>query len=213
MRVPAPRPRWKVSSSRCCRSPRRCARWARGAHRRRRRRDRARRAGRLRSGGDRAVPDRGGDAGVQRSERRRFGGRGRALRGRPVRGVFATELLPELRRLAEEFGPDAAVHPPVEMASPIVASERGIPSVTYGFGQVLPEAMVAASAARVAPLWKSAGLVADPHAGLYLDCYLDPCPPGLRLGAAAPARIVQPIRPEIAGGSTEALPSRHRGAR
>ena len=117
------------------------------------------------------------------------------------------ELLPELRRLAEEFGPDAVVHPPVEMASPIVASERGIPSVTYGFGQVLPEAMVAASAARVAPLWEAAGLAADPLAGLYLDCYLDPCPSSLRLGAVAPARVVQPLRPEIAGGGTETLPA------
>ncbi len=122
-------------------------------------------------------------------------------------GVFATELLPELRRLADEFGPDAVVHPPVEMASPIVASERGIPSVTYGFGQVLPEAMVAASAARVAPLWEAAGLAADPHAGLYLDCYLDPCPPSLRLGSVAPARVVQPLRPEIAGSGTEELPA------
>ncbi len=122
-------------------------------------------------------------------------------------GVFATELLPELRRIAEEFGPDAVVHPPVEMASPIVASERHIPSVTYGFGQVLPSEMVTASAARVAPLWEAAGLAPDPHAGLYLDCYLDPCPPSLRLGAAAPARLVQPIRPEIAGSDTEALPA------
>lgn len=122
-------------------------------------------------------------------------------------GVFAPALLPELRSIADEFGADAVVHPPVEMASPIVASERGIPSVTYGFGQVLPAEMVTASAARVAPLWEAAGLAADPHAGMYLDCYLDPCPPSLRLGAAAPARLVQPIRPEIAGSSTEALPA------
>ncbi len=122
-------------------------------------------------------------------------------------GVFATELLPELGRIVEEFGPDAVVHPPVEMASPIVASRHRIPSVTYGFGQVLPSEMVAAAAARVAPLWESEGLAADPRAGVYLDCYLDPCPPSMRLGDAAPARLVQPIRPEIAGNGTEALPS------
>ena len=122
-------------------------------------------------------------------------------------GVFAPDLLPELRRIAEDFGPDAVVHPPVEMASPIVASERGIPSVTYGFGQVLPSEMVTASAARVAPLWESAGLVADPHAGLYLDCYLDPCPPSMRLGPVASAALVQAIRPEMAGSGTDALPA------
>lgn len=93
-------------------------------------------------------------------------------------GVFATELLPELRRIADEFRPDAIVHPPVEMASPIVAAAASVPSVTYGFGQLLPSAMVAASAARVAPLWEAAGLAADSSAGVYRDCYLDPCPPG-----------------------------------
>jgi UDP:flavonoid glycosyltransferase YjiC (YdhE family) len=122
-------------------------------------------------------------------------------------GVYANELLPELRRIADDFDPDAVVHPPVDMASPIVASERSLPSVTYGFGQVLPSAMVTASAARVAPLWEAAGLAADPHAGVYLDCYLDPCPTSMRLGALAPARLVQPIRPEIAGGSTDPLPA------
>lgn len=77
-------------------------------------------------------------------------------------GVFAPELLPELRRIADEFVPNAIVHPPVELASPILAGELGIPSVTYGFGQVLPVEMVSASAERVAPLWEAAGLVADP---------------------------------------------------
>jgi UDP:flavonoid glycosyltransferase YjiC (YdhE family) len=121
--------------------------------------------------------------------------------------VFAPALLPELQRIADGFGADAVVHPPVEMASPIVAVERGIPSVTYGFGQVLPVEMVQASAERVAPLWEAAGLVADPNAGVYLDCYLDPCPPSMRLGDPAPARVVQALRPEIAGGSDDALPA------
>ncbi len=128
-------------------------------------------------------------------------------------GVFAPALLPELQRVADEFGADAIVHPPVELASPIVATERGIPSVTYGFGQVLPAEMVQASAERVAPLWEAAGLAADPHAGIYLDCYLDPCPPSLRLGDPAPARVVQALRPEIAGGSDDRASGRDRRAR
>jgi UDP:flavonoid glycosyltransferase YjiC (YdhE family) len=121
-------------------------------------------------------------------------------------GVFAPALLPELRRIADTFAPDAVLHPPVEMASPILAAERGIPSVTYGFGQVLPADMARASAERVAPLWEAAGLVADPHAGAYLDGYLDPCPPSMRLGDPPPARVVQLIRPEIAGNSSDPLP-------
>jgi UDP:flavonoid glycosyltransferase YjiC (YdhE family) len=121
-------------------------------------------------------------------------------------GVFAPELLPELRRIADEFVPHVVVHPAVEFATPILATERGIPATTYGFGQLLPSEMVAASAERVAPLWEAAGLAADPDAGVYLDCYLDPCPPSMRLGGLAPARVVQPIRPEIAGGASDALP-------
>jgi len=122
-------------------------------------------------------------------------------------GVFAPDLLPALRTVVDEFTPDVIVHPPVEVASPIVAAERGIGNVTYGFGQVLDAAIVDAIAARVAPIWTSAGLRADPFAGIYGDCYLDPCPEGLRLGAAAPARLVQPIRPEIPGRTTDELPA------
>ncbi len=121
--------------------------------------------------------------------------------------VFAPDLLPQLRAVADEFVPHAVVHPPVEAASPIVAAERDIPSVTYGFGQLLDDAMVRALAGRVAPLWEAAGLAPDAHAGIYRDCFLDPCPPSMRLGAAAPARVVQAIRPEIPGATSDPLPA------
>ena len=122
-------------------------------------------------------------------------------------GVFAPDLLAPLRRIADEFVADAIVHPPVEVASPIVAAERGIANVTYGFGQLLDDAIVRALADRVAPLWESAGLDADPFAGIYGDCYFDPRPPSMHLGAVAPARIVQAIRPEIPGRTSDELPS------
>ncbi len=121
--------------------------------------------------------------------------------------VFAPDLLPPLRRIADAFVPDVVVHPPVELASPIVAAERGIPSVTYGFGQLLAGEMVRALADRVSPLWEAAGVAADEHAGIYRDCFLDPCPPGMRLGPVAPARVVQAIRPEIPGATSDALPA------
>jgi UDP:flavonoid glycosyltransferase YjiC (YdhE family) len=78
--------------------------------------------------------------------------------------------------------------------------------VTYGFGQLLDDAMVRTLADRVAPLWEGAGLTADAHAGIYRDCFLDPCPPGMRLGGPAPARVLQAIRPEIPGDPAEPLP-------
>jgi UDP:flavonoid glycosyltransferase YjiC (YdhE family) len=120
--------------------------------------------------------------------------------------VFAPDWLPHLRDISDEFVPDAVVHPPVEVASPIVAAERGIPGLTYGFAQLLNGAMVHALAERVASLWEAAGIAPDEYAGLYRDCFLDPCPPSLRLGDAAPAHVVQPIRPEIPGGTTTGLP-------
>ena len=57
------------------------------------------------------------------------------------------------------------------------------------------------------------GLAADPNAGALPRLLPGSVPAGLRLGAAAPARLVQPLRPEIAGSSTAALPGRHRCAR
>jgi Glycosyl transferases, related to UDP-glucuronosyltransferase len=134
-------------------------------------------------------------------------GAGPAFAAAMFGGVFAPELLPALRRLADEFVPDAIVHPPVEVASPIVAAERGIANVTYGFGQLLDDTIVSALADRVAPLWESAGLPADRYAGMYRDCYLDPCPPSMRLGAVAPAQVVQAIRPEIPGRTSDELPA------
>jgi UDP:flavonoid glycosyltransferase YjiC (YdhE family) len=121
-------------------------------------------------------------------------------------GVFAVDWLPRLREISDEFVPDAVVHPPVEVASPILAAQRGIPGVTYGFAQLLDGAMVHAMAERVASLWEAAGVAPDAYAGLYRDCFLDPCPPSLRLGDAAPAPVVQPIRPEIPGGTSNGLP-------
>ena len=149
-----------------------------------------------------AVMEAFGDPAVAES-----GGVGPVFAAAMFGGVFAPALLPELRRIADDFGADAIVHPPVELASPIVATERAIPSITYGFGQVLAAEIVQAAAGRVAPLWEAAGLVPDPYAGIYLDCYLDPCPPSMRLGEPAPARVVQALRPEIAGGGDDALPA------
>ena len=79
--------------------------------------------------------------------------------------------------------------------------------MTYGFGQLLDDAMVRALADRVAPLWEAAGLSPDAHAGIYRDCFLDPCPPSMRLGGTAPARVVQLIQPEIPEAGSDALPA------
>ena len=109
--------------------------------------------------------------------------------------VIAPAKLPALRQLADDDQPDLIVHAEVDVAAPLLAAERGLPSVTYGFAQPLDPSMLAALAERVAPLWRSAGLNPDPYAGIYRDRYLAPAQP------AGPARpgcaVAQPIRPEV----------------
>jgi UDP:flavonoid glycosyltransferase YjiC (YdhE family) len=121
-------------------------------------------------------------------------------------GVIAPRKLPELRALAQRFDPDLVVHPPVELAGPLLAAERGRPSVTYGFAQPLEEIVVAAMAERVAPLWTAAGLDPDPHGGLYRCRYLDPAPPSLRADRGPAEPVAEPIRPEIPGDPAAPLP-------
>ena len=42
-------------------------------------------------------------------------------------GVIAPAKLPVLRRLADDYRPDLVVHPPVDVAAPLLAAERGLP--------------------------------------------------------------------------------------
>ena len=94
----------------------------------------------------------------------------------------------------------------MDVAAPLLAAERGLPSVTYGFAQPLDPNMLAALAERVAPLWRSAGLNPDPYAGIYRDRYLDPCPASLQGERGPAAAAAEPIRPEVPGDPTASLP-------
>lgn len=121
-------------------------------------------------------------------------------------GVIAPAKLPPLRELADRFAPDIVVHPPVDLAGPLLAAERELPSVCYGFMHPLETAVVRGMADSVAPLWERAGLAADPDAGLYRCRYLDPCPPALRSDRGPAGPITRPIRPEIPGDPDSVLP-------
>jgi UDP:flavonoid glycosyltransferase YjiC (YdhE family) len=116
--------------------------------------------------------------------------------------------LPLLRDLYESAPFDLIVHPPVDLSGPLLAAEIGLPSACYGFGQPLDGAVVAAMAARSAPLWKAAELQPDRYGGIYRGVYLDPRPPMLRDAQTVPAaQRTQPIRPEIPGDPAAALPA------
>lgn len=121
--------------------------------------------------------------------------------------VIPGEKLPALRSLAGSWPPDLVVHPPVDVAGPLLAAELGLPSVCYGFAQPFDADVLAAIAARARPLWEAAGIEPDPWAGVYRGGYLDPCPPALggQRGVQA-AGGAQPIRPEIPGNPNAVLP-------
>ncbi|MGH8917223.1 MAG: glycosyltransferase, partial [Actinomycetes bacterium] len=120
--------------------------------------------------------------------------------------VIAPAKIGVLRQVADEYRPDLVVHPPVDLAGPLLAAERGLGSATYGFGQLLDDRLVAALAERVAPTWRSAGLTPPSDAGIYRDRYLDPCPPSLQARRPSRDAVTLPIRPEIPGDPAAALP-------
>ncbi|GAB2544894.1 glycosyltransferase [Nocardia heshunensis] len=120
--------------------------------------------------------------------------------------VMAPRKLADLSAIAERFAPELVLHAPVDLAAPILAVRLGIPSITYGTGLMLEPELVAAMAEWVAPVWHSAGLEPDEHAGLYRHGYLDPVPSSLQPDLGVAAAITQPIRPAVSGQATDELP-------
>jgi hypothetical protein len=115
--------------------------------------------------------------------------------------------LSALRELGASRPLDVVVHPPVDMAGPLLAAELGLPSVCYGFGQPVDPRVVGAMAVRARAFWEAAGLEPDPYGGIYRGRYLDPRPSRLRIGEPVRAAAgTCPIRPEIPGDPEASLP-------
>ncbi len=123
--------------------------------------------------------------------------------------IAAPEMLDGLVPVALGWQPDLVVADAAELAGHIVAAELGVPSVTKGFGPLLPEARVASAAREVAPLWRSRGLEPRPYAGCYDTLYLDSYPPLLQPQPAdhiARRQLVRPHRDDGEFDSSSALP-------
>ncbi|MBV8953587.1 MAG: glycosyltransferase family 1 protein [Solirubrobacterales bacterium] len=122
--------------------------------------------------------------------------------------VHPRAKLSTLRELAGSRPPELVVHPPVDLAGPLLAAELGTPSVCYGFGQPFDPQVLASMGRRVRPLWEEAGVDPDPHGGIYRGRYLDPRPPKLGdEGIVSAAAASYRIRPEIPGASDASLPA------
>jgi hypothetical protein len=120
-------------------------------------------------------------------------------------GAIATPpMLAELAPVAFDWRPDLVVADAAEFAGHIVAAELGVPSVTKGFGPLLPERRVAAAGEEVAALWRSRGLEPRPYGGSYDHLYLDIYPPELQSLAAPHVPRRQLLRPVADDGQLEA---------
>jgi UDP:flavonoid glycosyltransferase YjiC (YdhE family) len=99
--------------------------------------------------------------------------------GKLFGAIAAPAILAELEPIALEWRPDLVVSDAAELAGHIVAAQLGVPSVTKGFGPLLPERRVLAAAREVEPLWRARGLEARPYGGCYEHSYVDIYPPAL----------------------------------
>jgi UDP:flavonoid glycosyltransferase YjiC (YdhE family) len=106
--------------------------------------------------------------------------------------LAAPAALPGLRRAVHDHRADLIVREPAELASAIVAEEAGIPTVTVGFGGIVPAAARQAADELL-------GALRDPAASADTDplhfgsLYLHPMPPAMDEGPLpAVARRVRP---------------------
>jgi UDP:flavonoid glycosyltransferase YjiC (YdhE family) len=128
---------------------------------------------------------------------------GDVMFGKLFGAMVAPQMLAGLAPVALEWRPDLVVADAAEFAGHIVAAELGVPSITKGFGPLLPERRVAAAGEEVAPLWRSRGLEERPYGGAYETLYLDIYPPGLQPAAAAHVPRRQLLRPVTDDGELE----------
>lgn len=115
--------------------------------------------------------------------------------GKLFGAIAAPAILAELAPIALDWRPDLVVADAAEFAGHIVAAELDVPSVTKGFGPVLPRRRVAAAEPELAPLWRSRGLEPRPFGGAYDHLYLDIYPPGLATETGEHIARRQPMRP------------------
>ncbi len=125
------------------------------------------------------------------------------LFGKMFGAVAAPAILDELAPVALEWRPDLVVADAAEFAGHVLAAELGVPSVTKGFGPLLPERRVAAVDPELAPLWLSRGLEPRPYGGSYDHLYLDVFPPALQSQAAAHVPRRQLLRPVTSDGQLD----------
>jgi UDP:flavonoid glycosyltransferase YjiC (YdhE family) len=126
-----------------------------------------------------------------------------AMFGKLFGAIAAPVMLADLVPVALAWRPELVVADAAEFAGHIVAAELGVPSVTKGFGPLLPERRYTSAAEEVAPLWRSRGLEPRPYGGAFDLLYLDIYPPVLQAQEAAHVPRRQLLRPVVYDGRLE----------
>ncbi|MCW2768168.1 MAG: hypothetical protein JWO11_4127 [Nocardioides sp.] len=111
--------------------------------------------------------------------------------GAALTPLMTDELLP----LASQWQPDLLIHENGELASPVVGSVLGVPSVTHAFGGAIPPAYLTEAGERVASVWAAHGQELPPYAGCFTSLYLDICPPSVQTVLMDHIDARQPLRP------------------
>jgi UDP:flavonoid glycosyltransferase YjiC (YdhE family) len=103
---------------------------------------------------------------------------------------FAAALLSDLVAFGREFGPDLVVFEPQNLAGAVAAAALGVPGVRQLWGPDETTQLDLDRLSVLGPLAEQAGvdLAGIRPSG---DLLLDPCPPGMQVGLAAPS---EPIR-------------------
>ncbi len=139
-----------------------------------------------------------------------------AMFGKLFGAMSTPPMLEGLEPVALAWRPHLLVADAAEFAGHIVAARLGIPSVTKGFGALLPEVRVASAAEEVAALWTSRGLDPRPYGGAYDYLYIDIYPPEMQVEAGLHVPHRQLMRPVTDDGaadeSTLPLPRARRDA-
>jgi len=110
-------------------------------------------------------------------------------------GLAVPAVLGVVQDEVERWSPDVVVHEAAELAAPLAAARAGIPSVSHGFGEVIPAMAMRGAGEVLAPAWRDAGLEPDPWAGSYRGMHVDIYPPSLRSEPMDHVADVQACRP------------------
>jgi UDP:flavonoid glycosyltransferase YjiC (YdhE family) len=108
--------------------------------------------------------------------------------------IDAPAKIDELRSIVSTWRPDLVVHDSCDLAAPLAAAERDLPSVHHSFGRMVPPAIVAGAGPVTEPLWRAAGLAPEPYAGMFRGIYVDIAPPSFQTETVPAGVRVEPLR-------------------